>query len=108
MAKTYEQFYVDLGNREAHTGYKTNTGNGMLGRYQLSKFALIDTKYIDKDTKRWTGKNNIYSTEDFLNSSKVQDQAIREYHQVQWNYMKNDAKKYHGKVINGTKWHIPA
>ena len=86
-----------------------------IGFYQMGESALIDAGYYKADgTKtndwkgQWTGKNGIYSKQDFLNNAAVQEIAVREYHEKLWAYVKSSLKSdqkdinlYIGKTING-------
>ena len=67
-----------------------------IGFYQMGEGALIDTGYYKADGTstndwkgQWTGKNGIYSKEDFLNNAAVQEIAVREYHEKLWAYVKS-------------------
>lgn len=97
-------YYEDLKMRESSNNKKAINGSH-LGFYQIGIGALIDTKYIDKDTKQWTGKNGIYSQEQFLDNEQVQEIAIRKYHKKVWEepgYLKN-YQQYVGQEIGGVK-----
>lgn len=68
-----------------------------LGAYQLGKAVLTDIGYMDKNGN-WTGKNGIYSKEQFLASPQIQDSAQAECMQKQWKYLNTlGATKYIGK-----------
>ena len=100
--KSYEQFLNDLGNRESGGDYKIINSLGYLGKYQFGKLALIDIGYYGKNG--WTGKDGVFSKEDFLNNPVIQEKAIREYQNKIWIYIKNSKlDKYIGKEINGIK-----
>ena len=83
-----------------------------IGRYQMSEGALVDVGYYEKPKEyngkfdgKWTGKDGVYSKEDYLsNKNGCQDKAVREYHKIQQNrYMKGMIKKYSGKIIDGVR-----
>lgn len=109
-------YYTDLATIES-TNKHTKIGNGgYLELYQLGEAALTDAGYYKKEATKgqkikynndwsgtWTGKNGVNSKEDFLNNRIVQDIAIREYHQINWDkYLKN-YQQHEGKEINGIK-----
>lgn len=97
-----------LGYKESNNNYnKTNTsggGIGALGMYQIRRDGLIDTGYLTKDNK-WTGKNGIYSVEDFLNNPSIQEQILDEYMKVQYRYLSYFGEtKYIGSKYKGLKF----
>ena len=117
--RNYE-FYHDLAQKESSGRYTaTEDAHGnYLGAYQMGKPALIDTGYFkrssntnhanyDADWKgEWTGKNGIKSKQDFLDSPRVQDRAIREYHIKVSHYLINDGvgiSKMQGKTVGGVE-----
>ena len=100
--KTYEDFLNDLGARESNGKYNIENSLGYLGKYQFGNIALIDIGY--KNKSGWTGKNGIYSKNDFLNNSKIQELAIREYQKNTWKYIVSyNLHLYVGKVIKNIK-----
>ncbi|HIS83060.1 TPA: hypothetical protein IAD41_05585 [Candidatus Scatenecus faecavium] len=109
MGKTLDDFYNDLGARESGGNYKAVNTAGYIGKYQMGEAAMVDAGYYKRKpnnnyNNKWdgefTGKDGIYSVEDFLNSPQAQENAQRIYKQKQWSYIKNFAQKYDGKVIN--------
>ncbi|MBP1860796.1 calcium-binding protein [Rhizobium herbae] len=110
MAKSYDDFFEALGERESGGNYKAVNQLGYLGKYQFGELALIDLKYYLKDgtsKNDWkpdffTGLNGIDTKQEFLNSSAVQEAAIRKYMQLQWSYLKS-VWQYEGQVLNGLK-----
>lgn len=110
MTKTLEDFYNDLGARESGGNYKAVNTAGYIGKYQMGEAAMVDAGYYRRKTSnnynnKWdnqfTGKDGVYSVEDFLNNPQAQENAQRIYKQRQWGYIKNFAQKYDGKTING-------
>ena len=78
--KSYDQFLEDLAGRESGGNYQAiNKKTLYLGKYQMGKLALIDSGSYRHDGKKgnsfseafWTGKDNVNSKMDFLNSPKV-------------------------------------
>ena len=83
--------------------YKAVNRLGYLGKYQFGGLALQDLGYKNKKGK-WTGKDNIKSKEDFLNSPDVQEKALSNYVTIQERYLKSKgALDYIGKEIDGVK-----
>lgn len=111
MGKTLDDFYNDLGARESGGNYKAVNTKGFIGKYQMGEAAMVDAGYykpktiVHYDKNIWdgqfTGKDGVYSVEDFLNSPKAQENAQRIYKKCQWGYIKNFAQNYDGKTING-------
>jgi Ca2+-binding RTX toxin-like protein/LysM repeat protein len=107
--KTYTEFLNRLGARESGNDYQAVNKYGYLGKYQMGELSLIDTGYYINDgtkkndwTETWTGKDGINSKEDFRNSPQAQENAIREYIDKQWSYVRHyGLDKYIGKTING-------
>jgi hypothetical protein len=102
------KFLEALGKRESGGEYKTRNKSGYLGKYQMGEPALIDLGYARRDGNNddnkitWTGKDNIWSNEDFKNNKTVQDKAVRYYHNIIWARIEN-RDDYLGKTINGIK-----
>lgn len=110
--KTLEDFLKDLGMRESGGNYKSMNKYGYAGKYQMGEAAMIDAGYYKKPSRIYnndwtgifTGKDNVYSIQDFLNSPKAQENAQIAYKKCQWRYLKAvGADKYEGQVINGYK-----
>lgn len=110
MTKTLDDFYNDLGARESGGNYKAVNTAGYIGKYQMGEAAMVDAGYYkpkpngnynNKWDGQFTGKDGIYSVEDFLDNPQAQENAQRIYKQKQWTYIKNFAQKYDGKTING-------
>jgi Ca2+-binding RTX toxin-like protein len=108
---TYQEFLAALIKQESSGNYGIENPSGYLGKYQFGEGALIDIKYYLKDGTdkndwigSWTGKDGIFSKSDFLNNPAVQDSAILDYMQKQWEYLGHDkVYQYEGQVLNGIK-----
>ena len=95
---SYEQFLADLAVRESSGRYDIVNKLGYLGKYQMGESALMDAGYYQSDKKNdnhysdryWTGKDGVHSKTDFLKSPQAQENAIREYMKVQWQYLLHD------------------
>jgi hypothetical protein len=73
--KDYEAFLSALGSRESSGRYDVENPWGYLGKYQMGEAALIDAGYYLQDGTaqndwrgEWTGKDGVWSKEDFLSS----------------------------------------
>ena len=110
--KTLEQFFNDLGSRESAGNYAAVNKYGYLGKYQMGEQALIDTGYYLKPSKKYnndwsgkfTGKDAVFSKQDFLKNHLAQENAQFLFMKKQWSYLKSvKAHNYLGKIINGFK-----
>ena len=108
--KTTKDFLNDLGARESGGNYKAFNKYGYAGKYQMGEPALIDAGYYKKQSGKYnndwqglfTGKDGVYSIQDFLNHPEAQEKAQIIYKKRQWGYMKAvGAHKFVGKSING-------
>lgn len=108
--KTLQQFLNDLGARESGGNYNAFNKYGYAGKYQMGEMALVDCGYYKKVSKKYnndwsgkfTGKDEIYSIQDFLNNPIAQEKAQMIFKKKQWEYLKSvDADKFIGKTING-------
>ena len=100
--KSYDDFLNALAARESGGKYTIVNSLGYLGKYQMGLLALTDAGYYANG--KWTGKDNVYSKEDFLYNPIAQENAIRDFEAKVWNYIKYyDLDKYIGNYINGTK-----
>ncbi|MEW5822624.1 MAG: hypothetical protein AB1782_20695 [Cyanobacteriota bacterium] len=110
----YKAFLEALGQRESGGRYNIENRLGYIGKYQWGEAALHDagyyndTNYYNHDWNgTWTDKAKkfgVESKDDFLETETCQEQAIRDYMDVQWRYMKNHGDdKYIGKTVNGVK-----
>ena len=112
MTKTLNDFYNDLGARESGGNYSSVNKYGYVGKYQMGEAAMIDAGYYKKPSGKYnndwsgqfTGKDGIYSVQDFLKNKQAQENAQKAFKQAQWNQLKAiGADKYIGKEINGVK-----
>ena len=112
MTKTLNDFYNDLGARESGGNYSSVNKYGYVGKYQMGEAAMIDAGYYKKPSGKYnndwsgqfTGKDGVYSVEDFLKNKQAQENAQKAFKQAQWNQLKAiGADKYIGKEINGVK-----
>ena len=113
--KTLDDFYRDLGQRESSGNYEVVNRLGYVGKYQMGEAALVDCGYYVETAQKgnysnndwsgkFTGKDGIYSLEDFKKNHAVQEKAQLQYKKLQWKYLQNvGADKYIGQVINGYK-----
>ena len=111
MTKSLDEFYTDLGIRESSGNYKAKNRYGYLGKYQMGEAAMVDAGYYKPKriynndwSGQFTGKDGVYSVEDFLNNPQAQENAQIAFKQAQWRYLQNNgATKYLGQTINGIK-----
>lgn len=110
MGKTLHDFLNDLGARESGGNYRAFNKYGYAGKYQMGEMALVDCGYYKKASQKYnndwsgqfTGKDGIYSINDFLNNPQAQENAQIIFKKKQWAYLKAcGAHKYIGNVING-------
>ena len=107
--KTLQDFLDALGKRESGGNYKAFNKYGFAGKYQMGEAALIDAGYYKKSgrynndwTGTFTGRDNVYSIEDFLKNPKAQENAQIAFKRRQWLYLKAvGADKFLNKFING-------
>jgi len=91
--------------------YKVENSLGFMGKYQFGEPLLIDIGYYkanvyygngaDKNYWRgsWTGKRGINSKEQFMNSPEVQEKAILEAFNLNWQRV-NSALGAQGQSVN--------
>ena len=106
----YKDFLKALGYRESGGKYNIENSYGYLGKYQMGEMALQDAGYYKGDSTprkndwigEWTGKDGVWSKEDFLNNPQAQENAIREFHRKVWKYIKAlDLDRYVGRTVGG-------
>ena len=95
MTKSLDDFREDLGQIESSGRYNVENPFGYIGKYQMGEYAMIDAGYYKKEGKinnKWdgifTGKDGVYSKQDFLNNPKAQENALNIYKKIQWQYLK--------------------
>ena len=92
MTKNFQQFLNDLGARESGGNYKAFNKYGYVGKYQMGEAALVDAGFYTKASKRYnndwsgtfTGKDGVYSIQDFLNNTQAQENAQIIFKKKQW------------------------
>ena len=94
-----------LGQIESSNRYDAHNtdggGFGAIGKYQIRRGGLIDIGYVDSNYN-WTGKNGVYSINDFLSSPAKQEQILDEYLKSNYKQLKNKgAINYLGIPIQG-------
>ena len=102
-------YFEALGQRESSGRYNVVNPYGYLGKYQMGEGALADAGYYKKASHNYnndwsgqfTGKDGVYSKQDFLNNKIAQENAVRIYSNKVWDYIKDVATEYDGKTING-------
>ncbi len=107
MKKSYEEFLRDLGISESSGRYDIKNKFGYLGKYQMGEQALVAAGYYNPKNiynNKWdgefTGKDGIFSVNDFLSNKQAQDNAIQDFQRSQWQEYKNRKdQNYIGKVI---------
>lgn len=94
-----------LGELESGNDYtKVNLdggGIGALGKYQIRRDGFKDAGYINSKNQ-WAGKNNINSMDDYLNNSKLQEQALDDFMKAKYNQLQNNgSRQYLGYSVKG-------
>lgn len=85
----YDKFKQHLAKLESSDNYHITSPSGsFLGKYQFGKLALKDIEFN-------------YSTQEFLDSKALQEQALYKYLQVNRRYLADEIAKFTGKTING-------
>ena len=81
-----------------------------MGEASLADAGYYTDTHIDYDICDWkgtfTGKDGVYSKEDFLNNPQAQENALNKHKKIQWQYFINHGyatDKYLGKTIDGIK-----
>ena len=78
----------------------------------MGETAMVDAGYYKKPTRIYnndwsgifTGKDDVFSINDFLNNPIAQENAQIIFKKKQWGYLKAvGADKYTGRIIKGTK-----
>ena len=83
MTKTLNDFYNDLGARESGGNYSSVNKYGYVGKYQMGETAMVDAGYYKKPSGKYnndwsgqfTGKDGVYSVQDFLKNKQAQENA---------------------------------
>jgi Ca2+-binding RTX toxin-like protein len=107
---SYDDFFEALRQRESGGDYTIVNTFGFLGAYQFGEAALVDLGFVSNDgspfdnvfTGTFTGKFDVYSVDDFLNSNEAQDDAAAEWFAMLWGRIRyNDLEFYDGQTLNG-------
>lgn len=71
------------------------------GAFQMSPAALQQTGYMDAHGQ-WTGRNGVYSHEDYMNSALAQSDSANRYMTQNWQQMTNDGTvaRYNGTTMS--------
>jgi hypothetical protein len=110
----YEEFRDKIAFRESSFDkssgfYIKENKYGYISKYQFGEAALQDLGYYKGDSTKkndwigeWTGKNGIYSKDDFLKNSEVQDKAADEWFALLWKRIQRlGLDKYVGQTVDG-------
>jgi len=111
----YEQFRDAIAFRESSGDPTIENKYGYIGLYQFGEAALQDLGYYKGDlTKKndwigeWTGKNGIYSKDDFLNpnnpekAKEIQNMVADEWFALLWKRIQRlGLDKYVGQTVDG-------
>ena len=94
-----------LGLLESGNDYsKVNSdegGIGALGKYQIRRDGFKDAGYINNNNQ-WAGKNNINSTNDYLNNEQLQEKALDDFMTAKYRQLENNgSRQYLGAPIRG-------
>jgi serralysin len=111
-AKSYDEYFDALGQRESSNRYNLESTAGYLGRYQFGESALVDCHFYEGDNtpaNDWIGKwsaeangQGVKSKGDFLGLPKAQDFASRRFAELQWKTIARlGLDKYDGQTIGG-------
>lgn len=118
MAKTYQDYFDELGFKESSSvpgstqNYGTENPFGYIGKYQFGEAALFDLGYYGLDNSdgnlfrndwvgNWSGKNGIDSKQDYFNNGAIQEIIVREWHDILWERITFlELDKYEGQILN--------
>ena len=111
MKDEYEHLLDYLAFRESSNNYEARNFANYLGKYQMGEYALEEAGYYYKPRNAkynndwkgtFTGKDGVYSVQDYLNNKRAQENAVRAYHKKSWERFQNSNIEQHlGKVIKG-------
>lgn len=109
IADAYQTFLDALAKQESGNVLNQENQYHYLGLYQMGEKALIEAGYYRPDgtaandwTGQWTGKDGIYSKNDYLNNATAQNNAVRAYHQKLWSYIEAEGlDQMIGQTANG-------
>lgn len=91
-----QAYFAQVGKSESGGDYTKENTIGFVGKYQFGYQALIDGGYVKSNVtsnaqlnnpNSWTGKDGISSKTDWLGNGKVQESAMEDYTQRNYNTM---------------------
>lgn len=105
----YQAFLDALARQESGNVLNQENQYHYLGLYQMGETALIEAGYYRPDGTAnndwqgtWTGKDGIYSKNDYLNNSAAQTNAVQAYHEKLWSYIQAEGlDQMIGQTVNG-------
>lgn len=108
---SFADYLEALGERESTSRYDFQSALGFAGKYQFGEGALREIGYYHGDSTPahdfvggWTGRDGIHSLDDFLNNPEVQDRAVREYHDWNWQTLTQyGLDVYAGQTLDGQR-----
>lgn len=120
---SYDDFFEALGFRESsgryHTDKDDKPSTAYIGKFQMGELTLTDVGYykVPRDSHgrrissiplfggEWTGKDGVHSKQDFLNTPRAQERAIRFMARRNWAYIRHygGLQSYVGQYIKGIR-----
>ena len=115
---TYQDFVDALGFRESSSipggtqNYDVENRFGFIGKYQFGEAALFDLGYYAIDGSdnnlfsndwrgNWSGKDGLFSKQDYFDNGAVQEIIIRDWHEILWNRIQSlELDKYEAQTLN--------
>ena len=107
----HNNYYDRIASLESNFKYNAENQLHYLGKYQMSKLALIDSGYYKKgdgipgnnyNNSFWTGKDGVYGKDDFLKNAQAQENAMLKYTNTHWKQISDmGLDKYIGKNVDG-------
>ena len=96
--ESFRSYVIQL---EGNGDYSAVNRNGMLGAYQFSSGTLQQIGYKDS-AGNWTGKDGVWSKEDFLQNKQAQDHAFElNYNEVTRQLKANGSWSHMGETLPG-------
>lgn len=111
----YQDFLGELAGQESGGDYTKTNSRDFLGKYQMGEPAMKELGYYTYEgdstpghTKpntwqgRWTGKDGVWSRDQFLNSPAAQENAVHELMRRNWaEIVDRDLDRYVGMTVKG-------